>query len=565
MSHPLRSLLPSLSAYLFAGVLLPLAATTLAAAAIDYTEQAFQFPASVENLVVADTNGDGLNDLIAVVDDSIRIYFQSETGFDFEAGFDSMQLPGTAIGWDLSTSYGAPGQAALIALIDGREVLAWSIDKHSITPPVSIISGLGGYLAQGINRLHFSRDVNADGLADLIVPGAGELQLYLRTSAGDYSQPLHIKSDVQLRANLETRELERRVGQAIAIPALQLRDINADGADDIVSRTEARLDVFLANPGAATYYASTPSFTLDITAIEERLGEFDVDNLDFSNLTGVLALTHEEILEDMDGDNIADLLLREGGKVSLFGGSSLGIDMSQPRQVLRSSGNVLSTFLYDENEDGLKDLWLWRVESISVGDLFVWLALSGSVAIEAFIYPNEGERFARRPSRQITVELKFPSAIRMATSLREIRNDNLDARNRPATPVRIADLDADPSARDLLVLINNEVSLFLNSIEPEPAQRPFLGALGYSRQRNNYEIDVREVIDSLGAESNPLMTRVENRTPDRRIPLGVSVNIGDIIPARLNRDARDDLLVFTDLNHSHIEGILLLSNDANAR
>jgi hypothetical protein len=61
------------------------------------------------------------------------------------------------------------------------------------------------------------------------------------------------------------------------------------------------------------------------------------------------------------------------------------------------------------------------------------------------------------------------------------------------------------------------------------------------------------------------MTRVENRTPDRRIPLGVSVNIGDIIPARLNRDARDDLLVFTDLNHSHIEGILLLSNDANAR
>ncbi|GIT64306.1 MAG: hypothetical protein Ct9H300mP22_7060 [Gammaproteobacteria bacterium] len=58
----------------------------------------------------------------------------------------------------------------------------------------------------------------------------------------------------------------------------------------------------------------------DIAEIEERLGDFDIDNLDFSNLTGVLALTHEEVLDDVDGDGIEDLLLREGGKVSLFGG-----------------------------------------------------------------------------------------------------------------------------------------------------------------------------------------------------------------------------------------------------
>lgn len=552
----------SLRGLLAAFVLTPV--SPLLAAELDYREQAFRFPASVENLVVADTNGDGLNDLVAVVDDSIRIYFQTEDGFDFDSGFATVALPGTAIGWDLSTSYGAGDSAAIIALIDGTEVRAWHIAGNTIQPPVTVKSGLGGYLGQGINRLHFSRDVNADGLADLIIPGAGELQLYLREAGDDYAPALHIKSDVQLRANLEARQLERRVGQAIAIPAMELRDLNADGAADIVSRTETRLDIFLASPGATMYYPTAPSFTLDIAEIEARLGEFDIDSLDFSNLTGVLALTHEEILEDVDGDGIEDLLLREGGKVSLFAGNPRGIDMSQPRQVLRSSGNVLSTFLYDENEDGLKDLWLWRVEPISVGDIFIWLALSGSVAVEAFIYPNEGERFARRPSRQITVELKFPSAIRVATSFREIRNDALESRDRATTPVRIADLDADPSARDLLVLLNNELTLFLNSIEPEPTQRPFLGSLGYSRQRNSYEIDIRRIIDSLSSNSDPLLARVQDRSADRTLPLGVTVNTGDIIPVRLNRDARDDLLVFTDFTHSHIEGILLLSRDSAA-
>ena len=66
--------------------------------------------------------------------------------------------------------------------------------------------------------------------------------------------------------------------------------------------------------------------------------------------------------------------------------------------------------------DERPDLWLWRVEPISVGDLFIWLALSGSINVEAFVYRNDGERFASRPARKITVALKFPSAVRVLTS-----------------------------------------------------------------------------------------------------------------------------------------------------
>ena len=548
--------------------LLALAAHALLAAAatgaeLSFSRQAFKLPVAIENLLVADVNNDGMNDFVAVVDDVVRIYFQNAAGFDFDAGYTEFTIPGTAVGWDLSTNYAA-GSTAIIALVDGREVLAWQIDGQEVQAPRVVKSGLSGYLGRGINRLHFSRDVNNDGRDDLIIPGAGELQLYLQDAAGAYLPALPVKSDVQMRSSLDPRQLERRTGQSIVIPIMQLRDVNADGAADIVSRTEERLDVFLANQADNVYFPAVPSYSIDIAEIEARMGEFDIDSLDFSNLTGVLALTHEETLEDMDGDGIEDLLLREGGKVTLFGGTADGMHLEQPRQVLRSGGNVLSTFMYDENEDGLKDLWLWRVESISVGDIFVWLALSGSIAIEAFIYPNEGERFARRPTRQITVDLKFPSAIRLATSFREIRNDMESSRTTLATPTNVAQLDGDVSQQDLLVLLNRQLQVFLNSIAPEPATRPFLGSLGYSRQRNDYEIDIRGIIDNIAVNRDPLLAQVQGKEPDQVIDLAMDVAAGDIIPVRLNKDAVDDLFLFTDFDDTHINGILLLSSESNA-
>ena len=395
-------------------------------AAPDYRQQAFRLPAMTESLVVADMNGDGLMDLLSVVEQSIRVYFQSAQGFDFDQQFQEIHFAANAVGWDLSKRFSSNDSTALIALLDGRELLAWEFDGTNPPQSRQLADNLPGFLSRGINRLHFARDINGDEADDLIIPGAGQLHLLINSGDNSFQPPLSIQSEMRLRSALNNNRFNRSAGQAISIPQLELRDVNADGNDDLVSRTEERLDVFLADPAGSAWFPSRASYSLDIAAIEAGLGEFDIDNLDFSNLTGVLALTHEEILEDVDGDGIEDLLLREGGKVSLFGGHSEGMNFEQPRQVLRSGGNVLTTFLYDENEDGLKDLWLWRVEAISVGDVFVWLALSGSIAIEAFIYPNDGERFARRPARRITVELRFPSVMRLANAYEEL-NRSTDA------------------------------------------------------------------------------------------------------------------------------------------
>jgi hypothetical protein len=529
-------------------------------AAPDYRQQAFRLPAMTESLVVADMNADGLMDLLSVVEQSIRIYFQSAQGFNFEQQFQEIRFDANAVGWDLSTRFSSTDSTALIALIDGRELLAWEFDGANPPQSRQIESNLPGFLSRGINRLHFARDINGDEADDLIIPGAGQLHLLINNGDNSFQPPLSIQSEMRLRSALNNDRFNRSAGQAISIPQLELRDVNADSHDDLVSRTEERLDVFLADPIGSAWFPPRASYSLDIAAIEAELGELDIDNLDFSNLTGVLALTHEEILEDVDGDGIADLLLREGGKVSLFGGHSQGMNFEQPRQVLRSGGNVLTTFLYDENEDGLKDLWLWRVEPVSVGDVFVWLALSGSIAIEAFIYPNDGQRFARRPARRITVDLRFPSVMRLANAYEELNRSTDAVAPGEIPPNRLAEVDGDNSAGDLLVLLQQRLDIFLNSIEPEEEQQDFLGPLGYSRQRDNYEIDIRQIIEDVDVRNNPRLAAVAERSADLSIPLDESVSNGDVIPARLNQDAVDDIFVFTGFDASHIRGLLLLSN-----
>ncbi len=295
--------------WLLAGLLL----FSAAAIAADYRQQRFELPADTESLVVADVNADGFRDLITVIDNRLRVYLHrtggdnpasNDSGFNFESGFVDIPLESPAVGWDISSGYSTDGSAAIITLLDGREARAWPIAGQQLQEPVTLAVNLPGFLMRGVNRLRFSQDVNGDGLEDLVVPGAGVLHILIRSNSGDYQAPLRVQSEMQLRTSLSNNRFNRSAGQAVRIPRLELRDVNSDGSNDLISRTDESLNVFLANSDN-NYFPSVPSYSLDIAEIEERLGEFDVDNLDFSNLTGVLALTHEEILEDVDNDGIA--------------------------------------------------------------------------------------------------------------------------------------------------------------------------------------------------------------------------------------------------------------------
>lgn len=542
-------------------VFLPMA---VAANGWKYGSQPLSLPTETENLVLADLDGDERREIIAVFEDELRIWPQGPAGFDFERGFIRLAFQARAVGWDIASGFSSNGHASIIALLDGERVQAWHLRDGALGEPETLLTGLGGFLSRGINRLHFARDVNADGLMDLVTPAPGALNVHLRAENGGFRPALPVESDMRVRTNLNSRGLFWRSGQAVTIPALRLRDLNSDGHPDLISETDELLAVFLADPAAPGYFPSSASYSVDIAGIEERLGEFDVDNLDFSNLTGVLALTHEEILEDVDADGIEDLVLREGGKISLFAGSGDGMDLANPRQVLRSGGNVLGSFLHDENEDGLKDLWLWRVESISLGDVFLWLVLSSDIAVEALIYPNDGERFARRPSRRITVSLQIPSLVGLAGDFRDLTEAADATRSADIVSTATAQLDSEPDNLDLLVLMDRQLQVFFDSIRPEPEETEFLGALDYSRGRDDYRIDLRAMIDDIAIGENRHLREVEGRTADLSIDVGSPANAGEVLTADLDGDEIADVLVLARDSAGRIKGTMFLSRLATA-
>lgn len=546
-------------------VLIALLPAAAAANGWNYRSQTLSLPAETENLVLADLDGDERRELIAVFEDELRIYPQGPEGFDFEHGFIRLEFEARAVGWDIAAGFDSDGRASILALLDGDRVQAWHLRDGVLSEPETLFTGLGGFLSRGVNRLHFARDVNADGLMDLVTPAPGALNIHLRVEGGGFRTALPVESDMRVRTNLNSRGLFWRSGQAVTIPALRLRDLNSDGFPDLISETDELLAVFLADPATPGYFPAGASYSVDIAEIEERLGEFDVDNLDFSNLTGVLALTHEEILEDVDADGIEDLVLREGGKISLFTGSAEGMDLASPRQVLRSGGNVLGSFLHDENEDGLKDLWLWRVESISLGDVFLWLVLSSDIAVEALIYPNDGEGFARRPSRRITVSLQIPSLVGLAGDFRDLSEAADATRSADIVSTATARLDGELDNLDLLVLMDRQLQVFFDSIRPEPRETEFLGALDYSRERDDYRIDLRAMIDDIAIGENRHLREVEGRAADLSVDIGATANEGEVLTANLDGDDIADVLVLARDDAGRIEGMLLLSRFAERR
>ena len=538
----------------------------------NYTRKPFVFPGDIERILLVDADSDGLQDILTVSEKLIAIHFQNIAGAtNFIASTASLQLPGGAVGWDISFDYGtAVAQShrrnpafSVITLIDGNTVKSWSIENRQFSAPTLVHDELGGFLTRGTHHLQFSRDINSDGLADLVIPGAESLRIFIRNPDGGHQPAIDIRTDIRLSTELRS-SLSGHVGQTLAIPLMQLRDVNKDGHPDLISRTNERLEVFLTQSAQNGHYVDQdPSYVLDIAEIGERLGTFDVDDIDLSNLTGMLAITHQEILEDLNHDGIDDLLLREGGKVSVFLGEKNGMDFSKPNQVLRSGGNVLSTFLYDENGDDLKDLWLWRVEPISLGDVFLWLTVSGRIAIDAFVYLNDGEQFQRRPSRRVTVTLKLPSGISAFNTAMDFEKQALERGDAPFIPTALANIDGIRSSHDLLALLDDQLKIFLNAMEKEDEvdeEEQFLSYLNYSRDKDNYEIDIRKIIENFSFVENADFQSVSERRADYRIPLDETVEEGAIVTAELNDDGLDDVFIFLERNSKQIRGILLLSN-----
>ena len=156
--------------------------------------------------------------------------------------------------------------------------------------------------------------------------------------------------------------------------------------------------------------------------------------------------------------------------------------------------------------------------------------------------------------------------ISLTSTFRDIARELDDARLEEETFSSLASLDDNIEQQDLILMAGNQIQIFLNSIQPEIVldndsdSDLFLGALDYSRERDNYEFNIRDVIENIAIRGNRHLEAIAGRTADSAIELSQGVVSGDIIPVALNKDDLDDVIIFTETSSSHIRGLLLLSN-----
>jgi hypothetical protein len=441
-------------------------------------------------------------------------------------------------------------------------VKRWPLDpaQRKFLEGKSVRAGIPGLLPRGFHYLPFLQDINRDGVGDVVVPGAATFHVYLLKGDGSASGELEVPEKLEIRSRLRAVNLGDRVGQSVSIPLFELRDVNSDGRVDLVSRTEDRLEVFLA-AGDGTYPRS-PSYVLDLAAARAQLGEFSPDDLDWSNLTGAFTRTVQAKSADVNGDGVEDVVLRAGGKVSLFIGSNQGLlDTSHPSQVLKSSGNVVFAALEDEDGDRRPDLWLVRLEAIGVGDVFLWLISSGKLGIDFFIYRNGGERFASRPSRRLEVTVRFPSVVSILGQLDELENY---FENKSAVLRRSGDLQGLGEGRDAVVLEKGRLQAFLGKVQSPSVKGglnllSILRFLGYRPDQDRYDLDFTNLKEFVSRLEGQAPLRDPQGPADLEIPLAGASSAPGLWLLDLNGDRRDDFLLVYEHTPAGLRGAILLS------
>lgn len=557
-----------------------------------------------ERIVPIDMDGDGLKDLLCSKDADISIYFQKKEGnnpgtFNFSKPDISMELPGDAVGWDVDYASAEPtenthGSKRLIAIVEGTSVMAWSVRDRTLSPPVMLIEDLPGYLPKGAYPLNFIRDVNEDGLTDIILPGNGKLHIYLQDNSGTYKGNIYINTDMGIASALSTSSnIAGKVGQSIMIPAMTIRDVNNDEHNDVISKVDNITEVFLCK--ADGRYPDEPSYKIDLDSMTSPRKEFDWDNLDFSNIFNSFSFGPQQTFLDLDGDKIEDLLLLDNGKITVYGGTADGMDFTKPRQILKSSGNVVFAFLAatrdkagkkstreaittfireNQDETKLKDLVLIRLPDVSVGDIFTWLVFSKKLDLDCFIYKNRGETFERRPGRKVTLTLKLPSVLKLMNFANDERNSE---QNPESVMVARVNLSEGRHNKDRLVLRDNTIQGFQMQDDTQDGEidedvfnemLDLFDRLGFTMEEDHYIMDVDKMMENLPELGNFELLALMNEQPDFSIDIAPylnntgkekTANEQSISAVDMNGDDRDDIFLFTNRDDSSVSGALFLS------
>lgn len=391
-------------------------------------------------------------------------------------------------------------------------------------------------------RSEFCRDVNGDGIADVLVPDWTHCELWTR-APGEGPIRFRRAARLQIRRNLERRAEGTRLSDewesTFVLSSLTTRDVNGDGRADILTgRRRQRAWYLQAEDGT---FPEEPSVTLDADLFRDTSPKAKL------RPGRVLAGDDRQTVQtgDLDGDGVPDTVISHRRTIWVFRGGAEGPRFDEPTQVLRASEDVTALLLLRLDDDAAADLVAIKVEVPSIGSLLVG-ALGGlDVEMSAVGYRAKGDgTFERKPKWRGKLVLQLPSLTEVIRDPQKIIRRFEEVGERVEGFVE-GDVDGDGKPDLLKTSTEGDELRWWRSVASKEvaADQSILREILFGQGDRKWDLDdvlkwLSRVVDS------ERVRRTGNRDPDgiEKLALSERADLEATILADVDGDGRDEVI-----------------------
>ena len=379
----------------------------------------WECPFPVAAIAASDLDGDGVDELVVIGrEGEVRVRRRAPGGaFGPPVGALVLREPARALVSFGTRADGRPGTALYVVGPRGVHVHDPAPDGGFANTGRVFSTEARFRLRVGTPRLTpVVRDLNDDGLSDVLVPQGDSCQVWLQgkgTAESEASGPLVATRVATVAVELERSNasqaelLTDTLESVFSVPELQFSDVNGDERDDLVVVDDSVHAWHLQRADGSL--PPEPDVRVDLETFRDTTPETEL------RLGRTLAGGDDQKMQsrDVSGDGIPDYVIAHRRKVWVFHGSSAGPQFERPAAVLKTAEDVTLVVLADvDGDDSRADLVLLRVQVPSAAGLLRGLLAEWSVEIGAVAYGNDGaEGFTRSPTRRGELSVRLPAIL----------------------------------------------------------------------------------------------------------------------------------------------------------